>query len=71
MPLYRIAWKTETGFEGHGEYISNVDADIWIEYLNRQHTNIHHWIESIESIKTIQVAHCTPDSAARGPSRHT
>jgi len=68
MPLYRIAWKTGTGFEGYGDSISYADASAWVDYLNQQYTgadSIHHWIE------TIQVAHCRPDSAARGPDTHT
>lgn len=71
MPLYRIAWKTDIGFEGHGEYISYAEASDWVEDLNRRYTDIRHWIECIESIGSSQTAHCRLDSAARVPSTRT
>jgi hypothetical protein len=71
MPLYRIAWKTDFGFEGHGDSISYAEASAWIEDLNRRYTDIRHWIESIESIESSPTGHCRPDSAARGPDTHT
>jgi len=34
--LYRVAWRVvETGFEGHGDYITHDLAKAWVTYGNK------------------------------------
>lgn len=43
----RIAWKSKlTGATGHGEYLSPITAQAWLEYAEAEWGDIiEHWIE--------------------------
>ena len=43
MPLYRIAWISATGQEGHGEYCLSYEiAQAWLDYLATEYPDIQH-----------------------------
>jgi hypothetical protein len=54
MPLYRIAWKTETGLTGWGNYCLSYEsaealvAEMNIKYRKNRESRIyiHHWLEA-------------------------
>lgn len=48
---YRVAWKNRlTGVSGHGEWLgtNRALAEEWVDYRNRNYTDMNHWIESEE-----------------------
>ena len=44
MVLQRIMWRSETGFEGNGSWISEDLAKAWLKFLKRKYPNMSHWL---------------------------
>ena len=44
--MFRIAWRTETGLTGNGDYILTMDlANAWIQHLRKEYPYMYHWVE--------------------------
>lgn len=41
--LYILYWRTENGFEGHGQPISYETCMSWIKSLNEKYPSMKHW----------------------------
>ena len=51
-PVYRLAWKHRiTGYEGHGEALSNVEvASEWVKLANVKYPVLLHWVEEVPAV---------------------
>ena len=58
FPQYRIAWESETGKTGHGQYIFSRDEAIrQADCLNEKYPSLCHWIESESPVSPVRDAH--------------
>lgn len=45
--MARVAWMvTATGYQGHGEWIDDEVAALWVKKMNAECAEIQHWVEA-------------------------
>lgn len=47
--LYRVCWKRKQSPQDihHGELANKATCDAWVKKLNREHPDLHHWVEAV------------------------
>jgi len=46
MSSQRIVWRSDTGLEGNGSWISSDLAKSWLAFLKEKYPDMNHWLET-------------------------
>lgn len=47
--MVQLNWKSPTGKTGCGTPITKIEADAWLEYLNKKYPDFSHWLTKVSA----------------------
>ncbi len=60
MERYIIHWEdTLSNHSGKGKPVDKETGEIWVNYLNKRHPDVHHWLEHCDQVSSSNPNNCS------------